>query len=76
MIYGINFNNTQIPDHIRGLFSADRRFSRGWFTLQGVCNTVDEAELMEMQADNGHRTIQVVGPRIRMGTMWWGVYYR
>lgn len=74
MIYGINFNNEEIPDDIRGLFSEDRKFGADWLRLRGVCNTIDEAEMMETQANNGRRHVEVVGPRIRRGTMWWGVY--
>lgn len=71
MIYGLNFNGTDIPWRVRMIFPRYLRLdSTGKdvqtiakahlpydMTIRGVCETPAERDQMIMQADNGHRLI-------------------
>jgi hypothetical protein len=74
MIYGLNFNNTPIPDHIRRKFAQKKRMMLGYVHLQGVCNTALESEDMLCVASNGRRRVAAIGPRKIGKEIWYGVY--
>jgi hypothetical protein len=63
MIFGLNFNGTQIPPAIKARFAAYIRLPnmpRGQRArLVGACATEDEKAIMLSQADNGHRRLHV-----------------
>lgn len=83
MIYGLNFNNTQIPviRPRRDLFAS--RLGKGFrpvgdnttatWILSGVCNTKDELDQMLIQANNGYRRFHVVSRKAGK-VDWIGVY--
>lgn len=80
MVYGLNFNGKQIPEKVRKIFAkrVDSNelpgITKYKLPLQGVCNDSGEVDQMKMQADNGHRTLRVIGPRKRFGNTWFGIY--
>jgi hypothetical protein len=77
MIYGLNFNGSHIPDHVRMRFAQRRSFGKGMLMqLQGVCNTNEEAQVMRIQADNGSRRVFTTRPRKVGRDQWYGVYIR
>jgi hypothetical protein len=54
MIHGLNFNGTQIPPE------RAKKFPKTYtLRLQGVCDTIEEAKAMHVQASNGHRNIVI-----------------
>lgn len=76
MIYGLNFNGTQIPAEVAKRFHKEHGSRREgtWVRLQGVCNTKEEHDMMLIQADNGHRTLDSVGPRKIGEETWYAIY--
>ncbi len=87
MIYGLNFNKTQIPEHVAKKFAhrldkSHRRVkddrSCEW-RLQGVCDKFKEMDYMVAQADNGRRkfhwaTRRIGTVRSTTSTLWYGLY--
>lgn len=75
MIYGINFNGTEIPKGIKRMFAASKKFDGVAFKLdlKGIAQSIDERDSMLIQADNGHRTIRVVARQTAAG-VWFGIY--
>jgi hypothetical protein len=80
MIYGLNFNGSEIPAPLRKQFAARLRRVNGklqragdqhtaLYVLQGVCTTEAEYHRMILQANNGHRAFHRVE---RAG--WIGLY--
>lgn len=77
MIYGINFNGTQIPDAIRRKFVKQLKLPempRGYrASLVGVGQSEKERDDMLIQATNGHRKLHVVEKQTAAG-IWYGIY--
>lgn len=62
MIYGLNFNGTQIPDGWKRRFAKQTRvpwYPKVWFVLQGVGTDRESMLRMVEQAHNGRRNIHV-----------------
>jgi hypothetical protein len=79
MIYGLNFNGKEIPEIARKLFKPQRLVRSpamhvSKFRLMGVCNTIQEATLMKIQASNGHRRVLTSRDFDRDGLYWIAVY--
>jgi hypothetical protein len=73
MIYGLNFNGTQIPEGVarkfRKLLNLDGRKA----DLQGVAQSPEERDVMLVTAQNGHRKLHVVQKATAAG-VWYGIY--
>lgn len=61
MIYGLNFNNTRIPDALARYFRKEMvlqgAFGKQRVRLQGVCETEEEKHAMTLTANNGKRPL-------------------
>ena len=85
MIYGLNFNRTQIPETIKRRFARTTRIalpesyrtrrnqthSRAY--LAGVATDSASRDAMLIQAQNGHRLLHVV-ERKTAGAAFYGIY--
>lgn len=80
MIYGLNFNGTQIPQPARRKFKERIKIEwlpRGhYYRLVGVCDSLESVRGAFIQADNGHRLIHVEVRRapISMTGKVYGIY--
>ena len=84
MIYGLNFNGSHIPGHLKAIFRSEVRVGEKsigktkrkvyvYATLQGVAQTKDECDSMQIVASNGKRKIHIETRNIGLDT-WYGVY--
>lgn len=74
MIYGLNFNGTQIPPGYKRRFAQTlKRSGVLEADLKGVATSLEEAEQMKLQADNGHRMV-FIERRKTAGADVFGVY--
>ena len=61
MIYGLNFNGTQIPADMRRHFKDTIRNLHGiTFALVGVCESASERDAMLIAANNGKRKLYTI----------------
>ena len=90
MIYGLNFNGSNIPALLALRIAKEKSFAfRAWCSgcsvechptpstklrLQGICNTSEELKAMVCQADNGHRHVAFTDARTIQGESWYAVY--
>lgn len=74
MIYGLNFNGTEIPKTMKRRFAETvKPFGMVKFRLQGVATTEHDRDQMLIQASNGTRQLHVEERKIIGGT-WYGIY--
>lgn len=77
MIYGLNFNGTQIPIEYSKKFVKELKLAgqpRGVYAhLVGVTDTMAERDTMLIAASNGHRKLHVVERSITGGYLY-GIY--
>jgi len=71
MVFGLNFNGTQIPANAKRHFAERRKFNghNSWFLLAGVCETKAEQNAMVVTANNGKRKMVTVSRG-----KWYAVY--
>jgi hypothetical protein len=76
-IYGLNFNNTHIPEGYRRKFAVDTTIVRDNVPykarLIGVTETKLEADGAMIVADNGHRKLQLQTRKVPGGVIY-GIY--
>lgn len=81
MIYGLNFNGTSIPPGIKSKFKRRLRLAKRivgyspavFGLLQGVGQSVEERDIMLVQANNHRRRLHVEERKGADGT-WYGIY--
>lgn len=77
MIYGLNFNGSEIPPGIRKKFARYKKLSglpRGVYAvLQGVGQSPSERNAMLLAATNGSRRLHVE-ERVTAAGVWYGIY--
>jgi hypothetical protein len=85
MIYGLNFNGTQLPPESKK-FAARLKINKANgnvyavgsdkacdYILSGMCNNLLEVNRMFNQANNGHRRIRTI-ERLINKVSWYAVY--
>lgn len=76
MIYGLNFNGTQIPEGVRRKFAKTIRCPDGRKAdLQGVGQSGEERDVMVSAAQRPGRDLHIV-QRATAGGSWYGVYVK
>jgi len=77
MIYGLNFNSTQIPPgyakKFRKRIKRDGMSRYEWSRLEGVAESEQEAKMMIIQASNGRRRLWIEVRQTARGPLY-GVY--
>ena len=72
MIYGLNFNNTQLPAEKRA-FPETVTINKQKLRIVGMTNNADAVGRMMRQATNGKRILTTKEVTINK-TIWWAVY--
>lgn len=74
MIFGLNFNGTQIPDGVKRKFAARVRIQPAVYAqLVGIGQSPEERDAMITQATNGKRRLHVETRTTPAGD-WYGIY--
>ena len=73
MIYGLNFNNTQIPAGVKRKFAQNVKKDGKFYDLKGVGQSTAERDAMLIQVNNGNRLVHVKMRETAAGP-WFGIY--